>query len=41
MRACMSHGHILIFATQKEFVEMMRKEAAAKIAREAKKLARA
>ena len=31
----------LIYATQREFVEMMRKEAASKIAREAKSLARA
>ncbi len=31
----------LIFATQREFVEMMRKEAAVRIAREAKGLARA
>lgn len=31
----------LIFATQREFVEMMRKEAAARIAREAKGLAKA
>lgn len=31
----------LIFATQREFVEMMRKEAAARIAREARGLARA
>jgi carbon-monoxide dehydrogenase iron sulfur subunit len=31
----------LVFATQSEFMEMMRKEAAAKIAREAKGLARA
>jgi carbon-monoxide dehydrogenase iron sulfur subunit len=31
----------LIYATQEEFVEMMRKEAAAKIAREEKSLARA
>jgi len=31
----------LVFATQREFVEMMRKEAAARIAREAKALAKA
>ena len=31
----------LIFATQREFVEMMRKEAAVRIAREAKGLAKA
>jgi carbon-monoxide dehydrogenase iron sulfur subunit len=31
----------LIFATQREFVEMMRKEAASRIAREAKGLAKA
>jgi len=31
----------LIYATQREFTEMMRKEAAVKIAREAKGLARA
>jgi carbon-monoxide dehydrogenase iron sulfur subunit len=39
VRAC--PGGTLIYATQGEFVEMMRKEAAAKIAREAKSLARA
>jgi len=31
----------LIFSTQREFVEMMRKEAATRIAREAKALAKA
>jgi carbon-monoxide dehydrogenase iron sulfur subunit len=31
----------LVFATQREFVEMMRKEAALRIAREAKGLAKA
>ena len=39
VRACPSGT--LIFATQREFMEMMRKAAATKIAREAKSLARA
>ncbi len=39
VRACPTGA--LIFATQSEFMEMMRKEAAARIAREAKGPARA
>jgi carbon-monoxide dehydrogenase iron sulfur subunit len=39
VRACPTGA--LIYATQREFMEMMRKEAAVKIAREAKGLARA